>query len=109
MFACVCPCVTVNKKQCLSREPHGAEACQHSQPQLPVAAPMLSHDPALGRELAKILRFPLLPPFRAKFSVLASRPINLSTPALQQEMGCSDVKATFIIIPVSYSNRVHSH
>lgn len=57
MFAYVCPCVTVNKKQCLPMEPHGAEPCQHSQPQLPVAAPMLSHDPTLGRKLAKYFAF----------------------------------------------------
>lgn len=57
MFACVCPCVTVNKKQCFSMEPHGAEACQHSQPQLPMLAPMVSHDPALGRKRAKYAAF----------------------------------------------------
>lgn len=80
MFACVCPCVTVNKKQCFSVEPHGAEPCQHSQPQLPMAAPTLSHDPALGRKLAKYSAF-LSCPFQGK--VLLSRisphkPLNTS-------------------------------
>lgn len=80
MFACVCLCVTVNKKPCFSTEPHGAERCQHSQPQLPMAAPMLSHDPALGRKLAKYSAF-LSCPFQGK--VLLSRisphkPLNTS-------------------------------
>lgn len=57
VFAYVCLCVTVNKKQCLSMEPHGANPCQHSQPQLPVAARMLSHDPTLGSKLAKYCAF----------------------------------------------------
>lgn len=61
-------------------EPHGAEPCQHSQPQLPVAAPTLSHDPALGRERAKYSAF-LSCPFQGK--VLLSRisphkPLNAS-------------------------------
>lgn len=73
-------------------EPHGAESCQHSQPQLPVAAPMLSHDPALGRKLAKYSTF-LSCPFQGK--VLLSRisphkPLNTSASTangLQQSEG----------------------
>lgn len=38
-------------------EPHGAETCQHSQLQFPMPAPMLSHDPALGRKQAKHCAF----------------------------------------------------
>lgn len=53
VFTCVCLCVTVSKKQCFSTEPHGAEPCQHSRPQLPAPAPVLSHEPAAGIELAK--------------------------------------------------------
>lgn len=92
MFACVCPCATVNKKQCFSMEPHGAEPCQHSQLQLPMAAPMLSHDPALGRKLTKYSAF-LSCPFQGK--VLLSRisphkPLNTSASTangLQQREG----------------------
>lgn len=57
MFACVCPCVTVNKKECFSIEPQGAEPCQHSQPQLPMPAPVVPHDPTPGRIPAKYSAF----------------------------------------------------
>lgn len=73
-------------------EPHGAESCQHSRPQLPAAAPMLSHDPTPGRELAKYFAF-LSRSFQGK--VLLSRisphkPLNTSASTangLQQSEG----------------------
>lgn len=40
-------------------------------------------------------------PFRTSCYFLASCPINLSTPAPQQQISLSDMKATFIIIPRS--------
>ncbi len=78
-FACVCLCVTVNKKQCLSMEPHGAEPCQHSQPQLPAAAPMLSQNPQ-GRKLAKYSAF-LSCPFQGNVllpRISPHKPLNTS-------------------------------
>lgn len=84
-------------------EPHRTESCQHSQPQLPEAAPALSHDPTLGVESRPNTLLSSASPSRAKFSFLASRPINLSTPVFQQQMGCSRVKATFVIIPATCS------
>lgn len=94
MFACVCPSVTVNKQQCFSMQPHGAKACQHSQPQLPKPAPC--NPMVLLRRECYPNTLPCSPSLSR--SILASRPINLSTLALQQQMGCRDLKATFIII-----------
>lgn len=93
MFACACacaPCVTVNKKQCYSMEPHGAETCQHSQLQFPMPAPMLSHDLALGRKLAKHCAF-LSCCFQGKLllsRIFSHKHLNISASAANRLQQC---------------------
>lgn len=70
----------------------------NSTPMIPLSDGRLSQPPPLS--------FPS--PFKTSCPLLASRPINLSTPEPQRQMFCSNLKATFIIILASYIDKAYS-